>query len=571
MLLGTQLFRSFDEVKCHGGKSKSLAIKSVGRSWAGRRDGYIGLAGWFSLPLRRWSHAQRGPQPHANNNQITMGIQGRAVTTINRTRLLDAARGLLDNNKAGGVLKCFPLKRQHLRTSPPTPIDFHATLCRLIRQAQHRVTLASLYIGPAADAFYEKEVELLDAIREASSRGVDMKILLDQHRALRPVPIKGSTTATITSAEACRRAMSDSGTVHLLSVLSPLLDRLLPNPYNEVAGVFHLKAYLVDDHLILSGANLSEEYFVDRIDRYLWITCPALVQCYQDLVDALCEHGLEYRGGVKAKLIPPKASRKQLLESLRNILTTSEPTTYDVDKDHGLEDPVAYAIPTFHAPPSYVRRFRMFRGDHQVLQSLLKKAVNQQEQQHTPVACRIATAYLNPTDAFLRALGPLQQTTFLTAGRVSHGFKPKPKAGNKGRDWIPTVFEHSAQLASQKLGNAHVAYYNRPDWSFHAKGIWLTGGGLVEGESTTRTRTQLPADAQVYAVTHGSSNYGQRSAHRDMESNLFMVLPESSPLANEHIDEWNALCDYTVSAEDEGHRPILPQIRGAFPVIRYFF
>ena len=490
-----------------------------------------------------------------------MGIQGHAIASISRTRLLDAARGFLDNSDAGGVLKCFLLKRQHLRPSPPTPTEFHATLCSLIRQAQHRVTLASLYIGPAADSIYEKEVELLDAISEASSRGVDMKILLDQNRALRLVPVKGSKTTTITSAEACRRAISDSGKVHLLSVLPSLLDRLLPNPYNEVAGVFHLKAYIIDNHLILSGANLSEEYFVDRIDRYLWITCPDLVQCYQDLVDALCNHGTEFCGE-NAGLVPPKTTRKQLLESLRSILTTSEPTSYDLDKDHGPEDPVAYAVPTFHAPPSYVRRFKMFRNDHRVLQSLLKEASNQQH----PLECRIATAYLNPTDAFLRALEPLQQTTFLTAGRVSHGFKPKPKAGNKGREWIPTVFEHSAQLASQKLGNAYVAYYNRPDWSFHAKGIWLTSG-LVEGERMIR----LPSNAAVYAVTHGSSNYGQRSAYRDMESNLVMVLPESSPLAKEHIDEWNAFCDFSVSAEDEGTRPILPQIRGAFPVIRYFF
>ncbi|GKZ00303.1 hypothetical protein MPSEU_000983200 [Mayamaea pseudoterrestris] len=484
------------------------------------------------------------------------------MASISRTRLLNAARGLLDSkNKSLGILRCFPLKRQHVETSPPTPADFHTTLCHLIRNAKQRVTLASLYIGPAADVVYEKEVELLNAIREASSNGVDVKILLDQHRALRLVPIKGSKSKNITSAEACKRVLNESGKIHLLSVLPPILDRLLPNPYNEIAGVFHIKAYIIDDHLILSGANLSEEYFVDRIDRYLWVTCPDLVQCYQDIVDALSDHGVEYCD--HGRLLPPKTTRQQLLDALRAILTTTEANEYNLDSFHGVDDPVAYAVPTFHAPPSYVRRYSMFRNDHQVLKGILQEAAHQQEQLRIPLSCRISTAYLNPTDAFLKLLSPLQRTIFLTAGRVSHGFKPKPKAGNKGRDWIPTVFEHSAQLASQKLDN-------RPNWSFHAKGVWLTNECMTN-KATDHDDPRLSADAHVYAVTHGSSNYGQRSAHRDMESNLFLILPEFSPLVKEHIDEWNALCEYSVSAESEGTRPILPQIRGAFPVIRYFF
>jgi CDP-diacylglycerol--glycerol-3-phosphate 3-phosphatidyltransferase len=43
----------------------------------------------------------------------------------------------------------------------------------------------------------------------------------------------------------------------------------IPSPLDEVAGVFHIKAYIIDDQLVLSGANLSEEYFQDRQDRYL--------------------------------------------------------------------------------------------------------------------------------------------------------------------------------------------------------------------------------------------------------------------------------------------------------------
>ncbi len=36
-------------------------------------------------------------------------------------------------------------------------------------------------------------------------------------------------------------------------------------------GTFHTKIYIFDNSVLISGANLSEEYFVSRKDRYLLI------------------------------------------------------------------------------------------------------------------------------------------------------------------------------------------------------------------------------------------------------------------------------------------------------------
>jgi hypothetical protein len=74
--------------------------------------------------------------------------------------------------------------------------------------------------------------------------------------------------------------------VHLSSDLSKHFQKVLPNPMNEVAGVFHLKLYIIDDELMLWGANLSHEYFVDRCDRYLWIVQGGggLVDCSSRLI-----------------------------------------------------------------------------------------------------------------------------------------------------------------------------------------------------------------------------------------------------------------------------------------------
>jgi CDP-diacylglycerol--glycerol-3-phosphate 3-phosphatidyltransferase len=51
-----------------------------------------------------------------------------------------------------------------------------------------------------------------------------------------------------------------------------VLKRKLPVRWNEVVGVQHMKIYVFDDQLILSGANLSNTYFIDRQDRYLMLS-----------------------------------------------------------------------------------------------------------------------------------------------------------------------------------------------------------------------------------------------------------------------------------------------------------
>ena len=70
----------------------------------------------------------------------------------------------------------------------------------------------------------------------------------------------------------------------------------LPNPLNEIAGVFHIKLYLVDDQLLFSGANLSVEYFRDRMDRYLHLIQGGngLVDFYAKFIEILCSHSNEY-------------------------------------------------------------------------------------------------------------------------------------------------------------------------------------------------------------------------------------------------------------------------------------
>ncbi|MBV5277226.1 hypothetical protein JZU56_05430, partial [bacterium] len=140
-----------------------------------------------------------------------------------------------------------------------------------------------------------------------------VQVLLDANRALRGVSVTrngegggqshgrggassavgvgGGSVVVTNSAEAVHSRLrplladDDRGRsgVFLFPVSDERLRRILPSPLDEVAGVFHMKAYIVDDEMVLSGANLSEEYFDDRLDRYMlfanggggsWISTP---------------------------------------------------------------------------------------------------------------------------------------------------------------------------------------------------------------------------------------------------------------------------------------------------------
>eukprot|EP00985_Skeletonema_marinoi_P008909 scaffold4073_cov85-Skeletonema_marinoi.AAC.1 len=190
-----------------------------------------------------------------------------------------------------------------------TPSDFHSHLCQKIRHAQERVILASLYIGVGSGSElgetsistkHCKEDEFLQSLYFAASNKEikQMQIILDANRAMRKVSFTNKRNAGQSHDSNQGSSLSTNSADTVLSTLKPFLERIegdnhsknsnnglflfpvndqrlctiLPSPLDEVAGVFHIKAYLVDDELILSGANLSEEYFSNRLDRYMIFT-----------------------------------------------------------------------------------------------------------------------------------------------------------------------------------------------------------------------------------------------------------------------------------------------------------
>ena len=76
-----------------------------------------------------------------------------------------------------------------------------------------------------------------------------------------------------------------------------ILDRIAPESgVREIKGTFHTKFMICDDDIILTGANLSEQYFVSRKDRYIIIkNCPELADYLEDFMKCFEVSGEYYR------------------------------------------------------------------------------------------------------------------------------------------------------------------------------------------------------------------------------------------------------------------------------------
>jgi hypothetical protein len=74
----------------------------------------------------------------------------------------------------------------------------------------------------------------------------------------------------------------------MLFLLPGWLGSRLPSPLDESIATQHMKAYVFDDTLIMSGANLSHDYFTNRQDRALqFARSPHLANFYHDVIDDL--------------------------------------------------------------------------------------------------------------------------------------------------------------------------------------------------------------------------------------------------------------------------------------------
>ena len=167
-----------------------------------------------------------------------------------------------------------------------TPEDYYLALHKLMLESQFRINMSALYIGTG-----KLEKFLLDRLNNKVllNHHIKVNIILDYLRGIRP----------------------DKNGESSMSMLSDLYVKNInhkflrfgffnhPNKVNkyfkffhtsakEVFGVHHIKAHVFDNNVLITGANLSEDYFTNRQDRwYIIRESPHVANYFDDLLDTL--------------------------------------------------------------------------------------------------------------------------------------------------------------------------------------------------------------------------------------------------------------------------------------------
>lgn len=118
--------------------------------------------------------------------------------------------------------------------------------------AKKRVTLASLYIGTGV--LENDVIKALENNLKSSSSQPKVRILLDASRGSR-----GNNNSRTLLLPLVQK-FSQQCSVHLFHTpaLRGLLKKILPDRWNEIIGLQHMKIYIFDDTLVISTNSHSK-------------------------------------------------------------------------------------------------------------------------------------------------------------------------------------------------------------------------------------------------------------------------------------------------------------------------
>eukprot|EP00898_Chlorokybus_atmophyticus_P006690 jgi/Chlat1/7021/Chrsp56S06702 len=416
------------------------------------------------------------------------------------------------------------------------PAKFFAALMDGISSARSRIVLASLYVGTTA---MEQNLVAHLAATAAARPNLNVTMLLDAQRAMRPAKDVFGTSVTAASLLAAnllsppRKPPRARVALYRTPALRGLWKAILPPKYNEGMGVSHLKVYIFDDNVLVSGANLSSIYFTNRQDRYFLVRdAPELADRWADLIDTVAAHSYELQADgsvvLPAGTPDPESQEFQpsLASSVNKLIRPQEPSTHSLPQ--GCD---TWAYPTVQ----------------------MGSVVD------------VASAYFNlapPYEAALLQAGSVcESLRVLTAAPEANGF-----AGAKGiPGLVPPAYSLFEQRFFEKAGRdpalsrVRIMEWARPGWTFHAKGIWCT----LPGE-------ELPSMTAI-----GSPNFGYRSLERDLENQL-LVFTRNEGLRRRLAEEraWLHEDAEVVTAANflhPGRRPLdnIPAALGAFLLKRW--
>ncbi|KAI9818498.1 MAG: CDP-diacylglycerol--glycerol-3-phosphate 3-phosphatidyltransferase [Pycnora praestabilis] len=398
-----------------------------------------------------------------------------------------------------------------------SPSEFFETLKSKILTARSRIYLSTLYIG-------KTEHELISTIRQALQAEPELRvsILTDCLRGTRetPEPSCASLLAPLIADFGADRV--EIRMFHTPN-LTGLRKRYIPKRINEGWGLQHMKLYGVDDEIIISGANLSNDYFTNRQDRYHIFSSQRITDYFANIHHAICNlsylvqpdpndesaYLLEWPSSNKAcaPLSNPKLFISQastLLNPLIQPQKTQSSKTTEIGTDT-LVYPLAQFTPILTPDSS---------TEHPVMTTILQ-SLSTPPFSHSKWTFTAGYFNIQPDLKALLLASKSATGTVITASPWANGFY-----GSKGvSGLLPPAYTLLSRRFLESVQRAGLAdrvqlkeWRNGTvgelgGWTYHAKGLWLT----VSNE-------QHPSITLV-----GSSNYTKRSYSLDLEVNTLIV------------------------------------------------
>ncbi|KAL6712796.1 CDP-diacylglycerol--glycerol-3-phosphate 3-phosphatidyltransferase [Lecanora helva] len=391
-----------------------------------------------------------------------------------------------------------------------TPEDFYNALLSRIRSAKRRIYLSTLYVG-------KTEHEFVSAVRHAlEHNGPDLRvsILTDALRGTREAPEASCASLLIPLVKEFPNQIEVS--MYHTPNFTGIRKAIIPKRINEGWGLQHIKLYGIDDEVILSGANLSNDYFTNRQDRYHIFSSRRVTDYFATIHEAVSK--------ISFQLLP---SKEDSGFSLQWPSSNRAPNPLDAPKEFvsaatSLLRPLAKpenvpprtastsVYPLICHPPTINTELPVFT-------TLMKPPIE---------SYTFTAGYFNPhpmiTACLLAAPSPPKQVpgTILTASPYANGF-----FGSRGiSGMLPAAYSHLSLsfLKAARKKNISLREWRRgtvgqeDGWTYHAKGLWVT---LPEQKNSD-------ARAGPCATIIGSSNYTTRSYGLDLEVGAAVVTSD---------------------------------------------
>ncbi|XP_062330204.1 CDP-diacylglycerol--glycerol-3-phosphate 3-phosphatidyltransferase, mitochondrial [Osmerus eperlanus] len=442
-----------------------------------------------------------------------------------------------------------------------SPDQFYQVMKARIKTAKRRVVMASLYLGTGP-----LEQDLVDCMQEAlevsEAKGGDLSVsvLLDYTRGSRGQTNSRSMLRPLL--ERFRERVRVS--LYHTPDLRGLLRMLVPQRFNETIGVQHIKVYLFDNSIIISGANLSESYFTNRQDRYVLLEdCGEVADFFSALVGAVGDVSLQLQSDDTVSMLdgmvhPYRGNRADFSESARDrimeVVNTARmrqqlSQSEEMEREaRGEEGGDTWVFPLVQMKPLGIQ------VDEQITKRLLTDA-------GSDATVFLTSGYFNLTRAYMRlVLAAGANYRILTASPEVNGF-----FGAKGvAGAIPAAYIHIARQFYSKVcklhqqDRVHLHEYHRSHWTFHAKGLWY----------------YLRGQDRPCLTLIGSPNFGYRSVHRDLEAQIAIVTENPELQAQLHEEQemlYERSTAVSPSTFKQPDRHVKLWVKLVTPLIKNFF